>query len=186
MHPSGNYAGPPEDGGEGAKKVLRPTLPVKCWRGDLGHRLRYRKRRKIAITMQASYTFRKLLTAVLVLSLALWAEAGLAIVQPEPAMQCSMSAHEVQAMGDMPCCPGEEMQAPAGGHPLCCSTSDVPERPLTFEISSGKSKAPTLEVVTALVAASAAPAASNFRVWRSADAPRFVKPVLELKTDLRI
>ena len=136
--------------------------------------------------MQASGTFRKLLTALLVLSIALWAEAGLAMVQPEPAMQCSMSAHEMQAVGDMPCCPSDQMQAPARSHPQCCSTSDAPERPLAFEVRSVKSKAPTMEVVAALAAASAAPAALNFRVWRSADATRFVKPVLELKTDLRI
>lgn len=136
--------------------------------------------------MRRSGTFRKLLTALLVLSLALWAEAGLAMIQPELVMQCSMSAHEMQAMGDMPCCPSEEMQAPAGSHPQCCSASDAPERPFAFEVSSVKSKAPTLEVVLAPAAPSAAPAAQKFRVWRSVDVPRYVKPVLELKTDLRI
>ena len=138
------------------------------------------------LKMSRNGTLRKLLTALLVLSLALWAEAGLAMVQPEPVMQCSMSAHEMQAMGDMSCCPSEEMQAPAGNHPQCCSTSDAPERPLAFEVSSVKSKAPTLEVVAALAAASAAPAAPSFRVRRSVDVTRYVKPVLELKTDLRI
>ena len=45
--------------------------------------------------------------------IALWAEAGLALVEGDQVMQCSMSAHEMQAMGDMPCCPGEEMLSPA-------------------------------------------------------------------------
>ena len=136
--------------------------------------------------MSRKSTTRKLLISALVLCIVAWAEAGLAMVQPEPVMQCSMSAHEMQAMGDMSCCPSEEMQAPAGNHPQCCSTSDAPERPLAFEVSSVKSKAPTLEVVAALAVASSAPAAPNFRVWRSVDVPRYVKPVLELKTDLRI
>jgi len=136
--------------------------------------------------MSRNGTLRKLLTALLVLSLALWAEAGLAMVQPEPVMQCSMSAHEMQAMGDLPCCPSDETQAPASNHPQCCSISDAPERPLAFEVSSVKGKAPTLEVMAALAAASAAPVAQNFGVWRSVDVPRYVKPVLELKTDLRI
>jgi len=136
--------------------------------------------------MSRKSTTRKLLISALVLCIVAWAEAGLARVQPEPVMQCSMSAHEMQAMGDMSCCPSEEMQAPAGNHPQCCSTSDAPERPLAFEVSSVKSKAPTLEVVAALAAASAAPAAPSFRVRRSVDVTRYVKPVLELKTDLRI
>ena len=122
--------------------------------------------------MSRKSTTRKLLISALVLCIVAWAEAGLAMVQPEPVMQCSMSAHE--------------MQAPAGNHPQCCSTSDAPERPLAFEVSSVKSKAPTLEVVAALAAASAAPAAPSFRVRRSVDVTRYVKPVLELKTDLRI
>jgi hypothetical protein len=127
-----------------------------------------------------------LLTSVLVLVILGWAEAGLALAQVEPAMQCSMSTAEMQAMGDMPCCPGEEMPSAAGGHPQCCSVGQAPERPLTFEVSSPKSKAPALEVVAVLPASSATPAADGWGVWQNADAPRFVKPILELKTDLRI
>jgi len=129
---------------------------------------------------------RKLLTNVLVLTILGWAEAGLALTPTESAMQCSMSAHEMQAMGDMPCCPDEGMLAPASGHAQCCAVSEAPERPLGFVVSSEKHKAAALEVVAVLSAPSAAPVANQFEVWRSADAPRFVKPVLELKTDLRI
>jgi hypothetical protein len=138
------------------------------------------------LSMTARTTTRKLAVSLLTLAIALWAEAGLALVEGGQVMQCSMSAHEMQAMGDMPCCPGDEMQAPLGGHPQCCSVGQTPERPLGFEVSSQKNKTTVLELVAALPASSAAPAANGSEVWRSADAPRFVKPILELKTDLRI
>jgi len=137
--------------------------------------------------MRKICTFRKLLTAVLVLAIVLWAEAGLALVEGDQVMQCSMSAHEMQAMGDMPCCPGEELQAPAlsGERPPCCLVSNAPERPLGFVVSSQRITAQPLGVATAS-AGSLPQTAHQFGIWRSADAPRFVKPVLELKTDLRI
>lgn len=137
--------------------------------------------------MQAMSTFRKLLTAVLVLSIALWAEAGLALVEGDQVMQCSMSAHEMQAMGDMPCCPSDEMQAPAlsGERPPCCAVSNALERPLGFVVSSQRTMAQPLDVTTE-VSCSLPQTAQQFGIWRSADAPRFVKPVLELKTDFRI
>ncbi len=137
--------------------------------------------------MQAMNKFRKLLTAVLVLSIALWAEAGLALVEGDQVMQCSMSAHEMQSMSGMPCCPGDEMQAPAlsGERPPCCSVSNAPERPLGFVVSSQRTMAQPLDVATG-VSGSLPQTAHQFGIWRSADAPRFVKPVLELKTDLRV
>jgi len=124
---------------------------------------------------------------MLALAIALWAEAGLALVEGDQVMQCSMSAHEMQAMGDMPCCPGEELQAPAlsGERPPCCLVSNAPERPLGFVVSSQRITAQPLGVATAS-AGSLPQTAHQFGIWRSADAPRFVKPVLELKTDLRI
>jgi len=138
--------------------------------------------------MVGKATFRKLTTALLALAIATWAEAGLALVQGDQVMQCSMSAHEMQAMGDMSCCPMDEMQSPAtsGERPPCCSVSQAPERPLGFVVSAKQVKAQSLDVVAFLPATFAAPAANHFRVWRSADEPRFVKPVLELKTDLRV
>jgi hypothetical protein len=132
-------------------------------------------------------TFRKLLTAILMLAIALWAEAGLALVEGDRVMQCSMSAHEMQAMGGMPCCPGEEMQALAlpGERPPCCSASNAPERPLGFEVSSQRTMAQPLDAATA-VSGSLPQTTQQFETWRSVDALCFVKPVLELKTDLRI
>ena len=129
---------------------------------------------------------RKLVTVVLGLAIALWAEAGLAVVQGDQPLQCSMSAHEMQELGDTPCCPDEEMQAPAKVHPQCCSPSQRPERPLGFVVSSAKNKVPGLEVAAELHAGSAAPAAHRSAAWQNDNSPQFVKPVLELKTDLRI
>jgi len=137
--------------------------------------------------VQMSPTFRRLLTALLVLAIALWAEAGLALVEGDQVMQCSMSAHEMQAMGEMTCCPDDGMQAPAlsGERPPCCSVSNAPERPLGFVVSSQRTMAQPLDVATA-VSGSQPQTAQQFGIWRSADTPRFLRPVLELKTDLRI
>ena len=123
---------------------------------------------------------------MLVLSVLGWAEAGLALAPDQPVMQCSMTAHEMQAMGDMPCCPGDEMPAPVSSHPQCCNNSNGAERPLGFVVSSAKNKAHGLELAAELHVGSAAPAAHRSAGSRSTDAPRFLKPVLELKTDLRI
>jgi hypothetical protein len=119
--------------------------------------------------------------------IALWAEGGLAQVEGDQAMQCSMSAHEMQAMGEMPCCPGEEMLAPAMAHerPPCCSVSNVPERPLAVEVSS-KRVVQQSHAVAQLPASAVLPVSQSRESWSSTDAPRLIKPVLELKTDLRI
>lgn len=133
-------------------------------------------------------TARKLTTALLALALALWAEAGVAMVIGDEVLQCSMSAHEMQSKGDMPCCPGDETQPPATSEtrPPCCAVSQAPERPLGFAVSAKPVKAQSLDLLAVLPATFAAPAANQLEAWRSADVPRFVKPVLELKADLRI
>ncbi len=137
--------------------------------------------------MTSRATTRKLLVSLLTLMIALWAEAGLALVEGDQAMQCSMSAHEMQAMGDMPCCLGEEMLALAMAHerPPCCSVSEAPERPLAVEVSS-KRVVQQAHAVAELPSNVILPVSQSRRAWRSADAPQFAKPVLELKTDLRI
>jgi len=131
---------------------------------------------------------RKALAAVLVLAIGLWAEAGLALLQAEPVMQCSMAVHGQATDGDMSCCPGEMMQSPAAAadQAPCCRMSSEAERPISFVVSPKQIKISQLEVVAAVPATSAAPAAQGFEAGRNADAPRFVKPVFELKTDLRI
>ena len=162
-------------GWEAPHHVSGPRTSKEYATGDENHRPDSRGRREYSLSMKSSTTSRKLLVSLLTLMIAFWAEAGLALVEGDQVMQCSMSAHEMQAMGDMPCCPGEEMLSPALAHerPPCCSVSQMPERPLGFVISSVKSKAPALEVVAAVPASSAAPAADGGEIWRSADAPRF-------------
>ena len=137
--------------------------------------------------MEGNATIRKLLTSMLVLAVGLWAEAGLALLAGDQVMQCTMTMPEMQAMGLMTCCPGDDAQAPALSEkrPPCCSISNAAERPLGFVVSSDRTTHAT-DAVASLPASFTAPVAQHFGVWRSADASRFVKPVLELKTDLRI
>ncbi len=138
--------------------------------------------------MKSRTTTRKLLVSLLTLMIALWAEAGLALVEGNQVLQCSMSAHQMQAMGDMTCCPGEGMASPAVApeRPPCCSVSNAPERPIGFEVSSKRVTAQQSDAVAELPASANLPMAQSRRAWLSADAPRFVRPILELKTDLRI
>lgn len=143
---------------------------------------------ELIFTMHRRTTKRKLLTALLVLTIALWAEAGLALVAGDQVMQCSMTMHQMQSMGKMSCCPGDEAPAPAlsGERPPCCSVRNAPERPLGFVLNSERTTIHPTDAVVDVVAGVAPQATQLFGVWRSALAPRFVKPVLELKTDLRI
>jgi len=114
--------------------------------------------------MDAKATTRKLTSTLLIMMIALWAEAGLALVQGDQVMQCSMSMHQMQAMGEMTCCPIDEAQSPAmsAERPPCCSVSSQPERPLGFVVSAKRVVEPGSKSLP------------------------FIKPVLELKTDLRI
>jgi hypothetical protein len=138
--------------------------------------------------MTSCTTSRKLLVSLLTLMIALWAEAGLALVEGDQVLQCSMSTHQMQAMGDMTCCPGEEMPSPAMApeRPPCCSVSSAPERPLAVEVSSKRVTAQQSDALAQLPSSAMLPVAQSRGAWQSADAPRFVRPVLDLKTDLRI
>jgi len=124
---------------------------------------------------------------MLALAIALWAEAGLALVAGDQVMQCSMTMQQMQAMGAMTCCPDDaRVPALSEERPPCCAVSQTPERPLGFVVSSERTMGHSLDVVASLPLEFAAPAAQHFGVWRSADPSRFVKPILELKTDIRI
>lgn len=138
--------------------------------------------------MDAKATLRKLASALLIVMIALWAEAGVALVQDDQGMQCSMSMHAMQAMGELSCCPMDEAGSPAmsAERPPCCSVSNVPERPLGFVVSAERAKTPLLEMVATLPSAFAASANRLIGVGLEADSPPFIKAVLELKTDLRI
>jgi hypothetical protein len=144
--------------------------------------------------MSSDGSIRKALTAVLMLAIALWAEAGLALVAGDQVMECSMTMHRAQAMvatdgsasQTMPCCPEEQVQAPTRSRPECCTNGDAAERPLGFVVSSERHTVHPLESAAEVAAGLAPQTAKGFGVRRSALAPRFVKAILELKTDLRI
>ena len=151
--------------------------------------------------MSGFATIRKVLTATLALTILLWAEAGLALVAGDRAMACqtmmmhgyssTMAASDDSDMADpdaMPCCPSAPAQIPmlAENHPPCCSVSNDAERPLAFLFSSERTTPHPL-APAATTAGSFVPAlAQYFGEMRSANAPRHVKPILDLKTDLRI
>ena len=146
---------------------------------------------------------RKVLTAMLVLAILLWAEAGLALVAGDRVMAChammlSGQAGTMAATDDaattaqepdaMPCCPEGPAKAPAmsENHPPCCSVSNDAERPLAFLVSSERTTPHPLSTAAATVGTVVGSPAHYFGELQSAEAPHFVKPILELKTDLRI
>jgi hypothetical protein len=154
----------------------------------------------IKLAVSGDSTIRKLLTAMLALAILLWAEAGLALIAGERVMAChatllhgqaeTMAAEDASDTQDsdaMPCCP-----APGKGpvvavdHPPCCSVSNAAERPVAFLVISERTTHHPVDAVT-VAAGGILPSPAYFSCeLRSADAPCFVKPVLELKTDLRI
>jgi len=132
-------------------------------------------------------TLRRLLISVLALTIAAWAEAGLALVEGDQVMRCSMSGHKMQARGETKCCPMSDEGATALSpeRPPCCSVSNAAERPVNFVVSEKQVKSQQLDAAP-VPAAITVEVGNYVGAWRSADAPRFVRPVPELKTDLRI
>ena len=138
---------------------------------------------------------------MLALMILLWAEAGLAMLPGDQVMQCSMSMHghghamaeaNVAANADdadaMPCCPDDSKQTTemAASHPQCCSNSEAPERPLSFLINSERATPHHADSDAVVVASFVPPLAAHTWVLRTSIAPTFAKPVLDLKSDLRI
>jgi hypothetical protein len=140
---------------------------------------------------------------MLALAIVLWAEAGLALLPGDQVMQCRAmvlhgQAHAVTAADDtaanaddsvaMSCCPADTSRVPkvTSSHPPCCSSNDVPERPLAFLIGPDRLTPHPSNMDNRAVVPFAPPLAQPAGEFRSADAPHFVKPVLDLKSDLRI
>ena len=150
--------------------------------------------------MNRSSKIRRALATMLGLAILLWAEAGLALLAGDRVMAChAMLLHDQagtmaasddadQAAQDsdaMPCCPAPDKgPVMAVDHPPCCSVSNDAERPVAFLVISEHTTSHPLDAVAA--GGFAPSPAHYFGELRSADAPRFVKPVLELKTDLRV
>jgi hypothetical protein len=150
------------------------------------------------LTMSGNATIRKVLTAMLALVIVLWAEAGLALVAGDRVMAChtmmvhapasTMAASDDSNMADsdaMPRCPSQAGVLSAN-HPPCCSVSNDAERPLAFLVTSERTTQRLLDAAATTASSFVPTPAQYFGEMLNADAPHFVKPILELKTDLRI
>jgi hypothetical protein len=143
---------------------------------------------------------------MLAMAILLWAEAGLALIAGDRVMAChammlsgqmatmaasddaAAAAAAAQEPDAMPCCAEGPTKAPAmsQNHPPCCSVSNDAERPLAFLVSSERTTPHPLSTAASTVGTVVGSPAHFLGELQSADAPHFVKPILELKTDLRI
>jgi hypothetical protein len=155
------------------------------------------------LSMSSQRASRVLLSLMLVLAVAAWAEPGLAM-QPasgHPA-QCHarmMHRHQHalpaamhvatscchQRVNSMPCCPAHPAPPPSrcGDSSDCCAMSSQPARPLAFLVSGNLLSQLN---VNGPAGAEFSPPQQTSAVSVIAESPPFVKPVLDLKTDLRI
>ena len=84
------------------------------------------------------------------------------------------------------CCPKHASRTTGASLPPsnpsdCCFTREQPARPGAFLVASGFAVEPAMQAAGPNLAPSRSPAS-----WELAGAPPFTKPVLSLKTDLRI
>jgi hypothetical protein len=103
-------------------------------------------------------------------------------------MSAAGDAASVEDSDAMPCCPDEPGQVPklVVDHPPCCASSDVPERPFAFLVSSERQISHPVDTVAEVAASFEPPLAQACGELRSSNAAHFVRPVLDLKSDLRI
>src|SRR5271166_4234873 len=86
---------------------------------------------------------RAMLSLMLALSVASWAESGLATLAADHGARChAQISHAQQQPHTMPCCPMHAASAPSSFFepPPCCDLSNQPARPLAFLVTSGKSR----------------------------------------------
>jgi hypothetical protein len=144
---------------------------------------------------------------VLSLIIVLWADTSLAML---PASGHSWKCHvrmvqmhqhathsaapQATALGcchqrthSMPCCPPQPAIVPTqcGDRHGCCDMSSQPARPLVFLVASGNSLSLQLGA-NGQAGAILLPALSRSAFLASDHSPQFVRPVFEMKTDLRI
>jgi hypothetical protein len=153
--------------------------------------------------MSSQRTSRAILSLMLALAIAAWAEPGLAMMPASGhAAQCHarmMHGHHHaspaamrmatscchQRVNSMPCCPAHPSSPPShcGDRSDCCAISTQPARPLAFLVSGNLlSQLNT----NGLAGAELLPPRQSSLFSPLADSPQFVKPVFDLKTDLRI
>jgi hypothetical protein len=139
--------------------------------------------------MNSQRAIRRALSLMLALSVTLWAETGLGMLPAAGhGSQChTQMAHMHQQASLMPCCPSHSVSVPANffAPPPCCDMSKQPARPVAYLATSGKSQSNKLRASSGGSLVSA-PLQRESAFLLTAASPPFVKPVLDLKTDLRI
>ena len=149
---------------------------------------------------------RRSLSLVLSLVIVLWANAGLAMPSASGhgskchARMVLMHQHAThsaslatglgcchQRTQSMPCCPPHPAPATiqCGDRPGCCDIGSQPARPLAFLVVSATSRTVQLSS-NGPTGAMLVPRAPSYAFPPIDHSPQFVRPVFELKTDLRI
>ena len=129
------------------------------------------------------------MSLILALSVGLWAESGLAMLSAAShAPQCHAAMpHAHHPAAAMPCCPSHA--AVAIVHfiepPPCCDLSNQPARPLAVVVVPGKFRSGQL-IPNGAAGAMFVPPQAGSALSLIGASPPFVKPVFDLKTDLRI
>ncbi len=130
---------------------------------------------------------RRLLSLTLALSVVLWAEGAVAVLPAAVhAAQCARMPHMQHAANSMPCCPPRPASCSTkSAPPSCCDLSNQPVPPLAFIVTPGKSRP---DQISGSSTADVMPVAQqrSFALLSAAVFPPFIKPVFDLKTDLRI
>ena len=129
-------------------------------------------------------TDRRILSLILALSVVLWAEgSGAMLSAADHPAQCARMQHTASSM---PCCPPRPLSCPTkSAPPSRCDLSNQPAPPLAFIVTPGKSRP---DQISGSGTAGVAPVAqqTSFAFLSAAVSPPVVKPVFDLKTDLRI
>jgi hypothetical protein len=133
---------------------------------------------------------RRSLSLVLALAIVFWADTGLAMLGASGhGSKChvQMTQMHPHAAASMHCCPSHPALAltQLGDHPGCCDISSQPTRPLAFLVVSGRSR--SIQFRAGGPAGTILPPVQSGAASLSIEhTPQFVRPVFELKTDLRI
>ncbi len=129
------------------------------------------------------------MSLILALSVALWAASAAGMLSAAGhASQCHARMPHVQHQAaPMPCCPSHVTSLPVNFFtpPPCCDMSNQPARPLAFVVMPGKFRAGASSGGVTANAMFVSPQRSSALLTDGSSLP-FVKPVFDLKTDLRI
>jgi hypothetical protein len=139
-------------------------------------------------SMNSQRAMRRILSLILALSVGLWAQCGLAMLSAAShAPQCHAAmSHAHHMMAAMPCCPSHAASPIAHlFDPPCCDMSGQPARSSASAVTPGKFRSGQFDAIRATGAMLATPQRSSLFL-RISDSPPFIKPVFDLKTDLRI